>query len=1793
MRAEYSPPYENISNIKQDNRSYIDKAQVLSLSTYTSSWPDNKHRAESNSPSRSSPDPPAGLHSSSPITRLPVDILLYIASLRFLTLNDIVQWRATASVFYHSIQIPHAAMILQAAYLFQVRPRRGHRQLDQQQSPSTSSVQPALQPLQVVRPAKDIHSTYKDRQLQEIIARLTRLLLHPEFQPRLMRSTYSFRNRDPLISSLSSHHQHSYPRTIKKRTERIRRDLQDYPIFLTGNPPDLVRLAIEFGHVPFIDHLLYRGFRPRDLPEYFPLIPFLPVLNHNATDLAEESDKGVNPLEQEQAQAALLKRSRELSQIWECMHIASQELMDACSRADLEAVINVLDAALVHPRLSLDSTSHHQCDIHNSIPPEGTNYKGKQRQEYQADLQNEPDTSGAGPNAQVAEDDSHGLTGVGVGSSSSEVTHELRLASLAPIATHRSRMFRTRQRVNSNSSQQQQHPITRSSFSGLVPEQQELQSHMPWIDGRALTGALLAICFRRVGFDSPDDEALEESRAVLIVQEILKYDCMITAQSLGQAVLGIAYSRPRGSLKRAYDQRLQQQQGESRYGPKPHGGIETQRDKNGVHIGVMDLLMERIGPREWLKLIEHYLQLRAFEDLAVVLERCPFKGSQFEILDNGREGDQDHQSRARLRDTAVEPNHHHQQARELLCREAGICGMGARLTHFTGRGAGQAEYNVSSMFHESSRILFTGSGTRFSNNYMLPRGGFRGIGSNSSDHAGSVWGGEPAFDAMESYRAVELNSNMGTSDTEIAHPFGHPTLPGSEQLEPQQQYPHLYRGHGADDDGDDGGASGVGTEVLGLQQDQIDYQDSNLAFDSMGSSTTTSLRPGPGIVGIAVQVQAPENILKALLKLGFRFLRICDLSIADNRHPLALQFQQQEKMNSQLIEFCMIPNAERQEATSVGPESGSRVVQGTDYGDRALRTMIKRDSRRFDTADQELHAMATQQFLYPAVDDSMRGSVSIPVLPSGDADSSTHSSSDASNQKSLVVPTSSPSSSNMAPFPTIAPSEMSKETRPTVVSTTSPPSTPSGRLQFMLPPIQLGDSFDDIAAAADFQWSVQPQLSPIQSPLNQEQYRKCGLSKLIPLPNRTSMVESRITMGSSHWESGRGKDAGADKAARTALKAQQRMLSEATKSKVREHLSSKYIDLTTVGICLSQACYYQKELLLSTLLEHRLLIAQDALTGAVQVAASVGWKRGLEILLMQQGDLEAEIEPVVTTTSEYVHLGASMKWDYATAPQMCLPNNKMSSSNSKTASPGSRRNTRVVTAGGLVDRGIRRYQSDNSPLNRFGVSEVSIDNSNVYGAPSPVQSFEFNRRSSVDFSHTPSYSSTRHPSTPVETTLMGPVIPTARSSSLKSMLSGVLPNLAASLPNTPFKESPKVNQKQRATGQRSQERTQGQSLESERLQEVQRSKSMPPTIMLSTATLWSLPSVMMKRKSRNAVIALMAACSRNDPGLVHWLVDSFADIKVVHIMQALMIACDRGLIAVVQVLVGDSSVTPHGSGNRNRDESRDLFRKWLAFQHKRIMELTVPYGRILVTEEGSSSQRFDSFPFLFLMESSPIFRHYYRILNTLSTCQFMKRRGSNPERYTLSHSQPHQQSLASSPQPQEQSRQQYQARERTRPLMLKESKHEIIRILLDPILKTLGPISVRKALDKMPQDCWWPLDHDVRLAVDQEARKAMVEIVTAEKQQQRELGQHSYHGYRFENKIVKEVGHDGSDGMQRNEQCHKTTGHWRNVQMWVARKSNKRKTQPSADKKKAAAPGGIITTSKPFFRRMSLGNIAM
>jgi hypothetical protein len=400
---------------------------------------------------------------------------------------------------------------------------------------------------------------------------------------------------------------------------------------------------------------------------------------------------------------------------------------------------------------------------------------------------------------------------------------------------------------------------------------------------------------------------------------------------------------------------------------------------------------------------------------------------------------------------------------------------------------------------------------------------------------------------------------------------------------------------------------------------------------------------------------------------------------------------------------------------------------------------------------------------------------------------------------------------------------------------------------------------------------------------------------------------------------------------------------------------------------------------------------------------------------------------------------------------------------------------------------------------------------------------------------------------------------------------------------------------------------------------------------------------MMQRKSRNAVVALMAACTRNDPALVTWLIETFADIKVVHIMQAMMIACDRGLLRVVKALLGGPLVVAGqdvvgggvggsgGSGAAGKKEksslgkkkdvsggsstvavagsSRSLFRRWLASQYQQILDMTQkpapnssatksPAGPGVAepnneddeheeatpttTEDDSSAlPRFDSFPFIFLMESSPLFRHYYQTLNTLSSCQFMMKRnavhpigggsvrtaaatttspGSPPNSSRTQQQQ--QQSSApehdgasnnaatnnssnnppgssnsapnatatpstppiaplqrrasasastsyhtsfSPPQPTAPSKhatipQPRQAHQ----IPPQEIKREIIHLMLSPILETLGPISVRKALDRLPKDSWWPLDHDVRMIVDQEARKDMVSLVMAMKKRQKQ-----------------------------------------------------------------------------------------
>ncbi|KAG0381127.1 hypothetical protein BGX24_009956 [Mortierella sp. AD032] len=1868
--------------------------------------------------------------------------------------------------------------------------------------------------------------------------------------------------------------------------------MQDYPIFLTGNPPDLVRLAIEFGHVPFVDHLLHRGFRPRDLPEYFPLIPFLttpaqPFEDHRPSredasslaaaavssssgatrigtqrwstdtgggvgsssdhatatlDVTDEdevgerrrtsnsgsSSSGEQQAEHRDRNTALLKRSLELNQIWECMRLASQELMDACSRADLDAVLKVLDSTLIHPRLSLEETAAQEAaaaaaavaaaaarndvdddsgDHSTEAAGRGIDKHGKQRQSSIDPIQIRHDSIGTGSEARFLEEDlaftememsSSSFAGAGTSSSHQAPAvnvpsrdHILDSTDGVPTVIHRASLFRPRSRVNSdgdttttgshagdNSSHDDHHqpnsPVVRSNSDTLSGSDNTTDTntndidhdpppHMPWIDGRALTSALLAVCFRRNGYDTLEAELEEELRAVPIVKELLRYDCMLTAQSMGQAVLGVAYSRSTGSLKRVREQRLiwrkhRVQSGGGRRQDRSIGGssVQSRRDSvsqqgggvgssfigesssagavgagtatgAGQQVGgltetVMDLLLERIGPREWLKLIKCYLQRQEFDDLVVVLERCPFKGPQLETR-NKEQQDKNQQQRSYTGSSSASNarqsgfafgagggisghqggGYDRQRAREMICRETGICGVGTRIGHFNDRGIGQSSYNVASTLYEASRILFTGSGTRFSHSYMLPRGGFRGIGGNSSGHTGSPNNSNVSQVAVEtadeSVHMVDEEGHLGGGGGSGVggSEMDSQQTPLTSDGPPQQQVPsqsnsrdrhqqssqlqsdparRTSRQHGNveqdsdagsdDDSSDSDGPAEDGEDDPESNNEHLESHDSNFAFGGVGSSTTSSSRPGPGIVGIAIQVQAPEHILNALLKMGFRFFSICDLSISDNRHPLALQFRQQEKTNRQLIEFCMVPNLERLGDGIVDVGGGGSGGRGKKGGKGKRRKFEKRDESRYGEADREAHAQAVQLFLYPAANNPTRGWSSIPALPSMISSISQRISTSLggggghyySNPPSPSTPTHVALPSVSAPS---SPSPAAVVTSATTAATHG--LTPSNRLQFILPPMQLGDSFEAISTVVRFSDQhpdhAQSSSSPTTSTANnynsdidaQSRYRQSGFGASMPLPIRTSMVEKRLSTESSFFALQSLRDSTGNyllpRSPSTSsssftspaihFSTQQRMLHETVRRRIRETLRSDYMDLMTVGICLYQACYHAKEVLLTVLLEHRLLIAQDALTGAVQVAASVGWKRGLELLLVQCGDMEAEIEPVVTTTSDMIHLGASMKWDHATAVQVFPSGRRAGEAGSSTGrkaglpgSLGSRRGARIAAAGGLeglVTRGLRRHRSDGSRLNRFGdgsgsggffnggggVSYVSGDGSNSEQRP-------LNRRASFEFSHSPvsqpggvfSTSPTAESpplsnSYPLNNPLLEPVIPSPRSSSLRSRLSSLIPNLGVSSGSTTDllqrpSSSSKCKQQQSSSQQQQQSTRQGSPSALLPTAKTSRTDSPPAILMLSTSGLWSLPSVMMQRKSRNAVVALMAACTRNDPGLVTWLIETFADIKVVHIMQALMIACDRGYVRVIKALLGDPLVVRDAaegsegvragkkkasSDGKKKDDSsrpaaatsRSLFRRWLAIQYQQIMDLSSqptsssssanrPAGSGVTEHENECTRsdpeggsappsimpRYNSFPFVFLMESSPLFRHYYQTLNTLSSCEFMLKRtasdnpgagaggpgvsgargtywapsqgptttpvaGSSPnptgtpqqqQQQTPPADQEGEPSIAAtannnttSAGPTPTSRARPTTTRQTPPTPSQDLKKEIIRLMLSPILETCGAISVRKAMDRLPKDCWWPLDHDVRMFVDQMARKDMVAVVVGMKRRQK------------------------------------------------------------------------------------------
>ncbi|KAF9571174.1 hypothetical protein BGW38_008670, partial [Lunasporangiospora selenospora] len=432
------------------------------------------------------------------------------------------------------------------------------------------------------------------------------------------------------------------------------------------------------------------------------------------------------------------------------------------------------------------------------------------------------------------------------------------------------------------------------------------------------------------------------------------------------------------------------------------------------------------------------------------------------------------------------------------------------------------------------------------------------------------------------------------------------------------------------------------------------------------------------------------------------------------------------------------------------------------------------------------------------------------------------------------------------------------------------------------------------------------------------------------------------------------------------------MYRETVKRRIRDCLRSDFVDLMTIGICLYQACFHQKEYLLDVLLEHRHLVAQDALAGAVQVAASVGWKRGLELLLVRWGDVEAELEPVVTTTSDLVHLGTSMKWDHATAERILPAATKAGggkqgirghdarAAGSARARSSSVRGVVAAAAEGLesmANRGLRRHQSDGGRVlrprgGRFtrngnmgqtdDVAHVADGSLDPWGTTPPGGLARPASLNNLRPAPPPAATtgSTAAPSANVA--FLDPVvIPTARSSSLRYKRPVPPANQTERISSAHLNNASRrswfsrkirlFRQKRKqppvSTPPQPEPTPQGRGTAKPEARTRAVRSPATPTVMLSTEALWSLPSSMMVRRNRNSVVALMATVLRNDPELVQWLVDTFSDIKMAHLMQALMIACDRGQIRVAQVLVGgkDEGDRSTNEATNPKDTSRDLF----------------------------------------------------------------------------------------------------------------------------------------------------------------------------------------------------------------------------------------------------------------------------
>ncbi|KAG0311983.1 hypothetical protein BG000_006462, partial [Podila horticola] len=188
-------------------------------------------------------------------------------------------------------------------------------------------------------------------------------------------------------------------------------------------------------------------------------------------------------------------------------------------------------------------------------------------------------------------------------------------------------------------------------------------------------------------------------------------------------------------------------------------------------------------------------------------------------------------------------------------------------------------------------------------------------------------------------------------------------------------------------------------------------------------------------------------------------------------------------------------------------------------------------------------------------------------------------------------------------------------------------------------------------------------------------------------------------------------------------------------------------------------------------------------------------------------------------------------------------------------------------------------------------------------------------------------------------------------------------------------------------------------------------------------------------------------------------------------------------------------------------------------------------------------------------------------------------------------------------------------------------KYSLIQVLLTPLLDVLGPIAVRKALNRMPKDCWWPVDPDVRAAIDQEASRAMVVLASVIRHQRKVLQQSNRKRQKRQsleldipllekvamNNVINEEEEGREGGKYGDEKAKSAKGKWKTrVRKWIVKKRQPapfveptsavvmvanfdiEKGAPGVDsevpviKRGGARGGDPAARPKSFFKRMSL-----